>query len=478
MDLLLIDPPRRYWGFAGGGGFFAQPLGLAHLAGFLDKNKTEVGILDCNMEKIDWDGLRDEIKKRDPWIVGVTSSMTCFVPDSFRCLELAKEINPEILTLGGGLQVSLTPDESFEKCKSLDLIVRGDGEFACYEAISELRRKTPHLERIDGLSFRRDGEIVHNKERPPISDLDELPFPAWHLLPMDKYRLPVIPPKWGNFAVVVTTRGCPYNCKFCSPKIGQKPYREMSAGKAVDMIEELNSEYATKAFWVNDLSFNVNRSRTEQFLNEIIERGLKIRMAIDGTRTDLLVRDKDLIPKMKKAGVFMVNLGVESDSNQDLELYNKETTAEKAKEAVRLLKKNKIHAWAFMMVGNWNHDEEDIHNILDFAKELDPLVTIFALVTPVPGTEFYEKMTTKGLIEDLDWSNYDFAHPVMRTEHLSRDQILELLWKVYLGFYKRPRKIIKHAIFGDAFSRYTYKTSRGMGQMFVRSTRQLKEGEL
>ena len=270
MDLLLIDPPRRYWGFGGGAGFFAQPLGLAHLAGFLDKNKTEVGVLDCNMEKIDWDGLRDEIKKRDPWIVGVTSSMTCFAPDSLKCLELAKETNPEILTIGGGLQFSLTPDESFERCKSLDIIVRGDGEHACHEAIGELRRKTPHLERIDGLSFRRDGEIVHNKERPPISDLDELPFPAWHLLPMDKYRLPVIPPKWGNFAVVVTTRGCPYNCKFCSPKISQKPYREMSAIKAVDMIEELNSEYDTKVFWVNDLSFNVNQTRTNQFLDEII----------------------------------------------------------------------------------------------------------------------------------------------------------------------------------------------------------------
>ena len=205
---------------------------------------------------------------------------------------------------------------------------------------------------------------------------------------------------------------------------------------------------------------------------------MKIRMAIDGTRTDLLVRDKDLIPKMKKAGVFMVNLGVESDSNQDLKDYEKETTAEKAKEAVRLLKKNKIHVWAFMMVGNWNHDEKDILNILEFAKELDPLVTIFSLVTPVPGTEFHEKMMKKGLIEDLDWSSYDFAHPVMRTEHLSRDEILQLLWKVYLGFFKRPRKIIKHAIFGDAFSRYTFKTSRGMGKMFVRSSRQLKVGEI
>ncbi len=478
MDLLLIDPPRRYWGFAGGGGFFAQPLGLAHLAGFLDKNRIEVDILDCNMEKIGWDRLRGEIKKRDPWIVGVSSSMTCFVPDSFRCLEISKDLNPEIFTVGGGLQLSLAPNESFDKCRSLDSIVRGDGELTCHELIGELRRKAPHLEKIEGLSFRRDGDIVHNKDRPPILDLDELPFPAWHLLPMEKYRLPVIPPKWGNFAVVVTTRGCPYNCSFCSPKICQKPYRQMSPEKAVDMIQELNSEYATNAFWVNDLSFNVDRDRTEQFLDEIIQRRLKIRMAIDGTRTDLLVRDKDLIPKMRKAGIFMVNLGVESNSNQDLEFYNKETTAEKAKEAVGLLKKNKIHAWAFMMVGNWNHDEKDIQNILDFAKELDPLVTIFALVTPVPGTEFYEKMLEKGLIEDFDWSSYDFAHPVMRTEHLSRDQILQLVWKVYLGFYKRPRKIIRHAIFGDAFSRYTYKTSRGMGRMFVRSTHQLKEGEI
>ena len=244
------------------------------------------------------------------------------------------------------------------------------------------------------------------------------------------------------------------------------------------MIEELHNEFGTRVFWVNDLSFNVDCERTEQFLDEIVERRLKIRMAIDGTRTDLLARDRDLIPKMKKAGVFMVNLGVESNSDQELQFYDKGTSLEKAKETVMLLKMNEIHPWVFMMIGNWMQDEKDILDILNYAKELDPTVAILAVVTPIPGSKFYNMIMEKGLIEEFDWSLYDLGHPVMRTVGLSRGQILDLTYKVYSGFYKRPKKIIKHIFLGDVFSRCTYRTACGMGKLFLRSVHELKEGKL
>lgn len=453
---------------------FKQPLGLATLAGFLENKQIEVDIIDCNMQSIEWNQLKAEIQKRKPLAVGVSSAMTCFVPASFQCLDLVKQTDPNIHTIGGGLQFSLTPERSFEKCNSLDYIIRGDGEFTTLELLQALDKGTPKLENIKGLSFRRDGEFIHNEDREPIANLDELPFPAWHLLPMEKYRLPVVPPKWGNFALVITSKGCPYNCKFCSPKIAQKPHRVMSAPCAVDMLEELNIKFDTRVFWVNDLSFNVNHERTERILDEIIDRKLNIRIALDGTRTDLIVRDKNLVPKMKKAGVFMVNLGVESNSDEDLQDYNKQNKIQNSKRAVDILKNNKIHTWCFFIVGHWTHSERDLLNILEYAKWLDPTVAIFTIATPIPGTEYYDLMIEKGVIEEQDWGHYDLAHAIMPTKHLSREQLHDLYYKIYMGFYKRAKKIIKHIILGNTFARHTYKTQRGLGKLY--KTKQVKKG--
>ena len=115
-------------------------------------------------------------------------------------------------------------------------------------------------------------------------------------------------------------------------------------------------------------------------------------------------------------------------------------------------------------------------NILNYAKDLDPTVAIFAVVTPIPGTKFHDEMLEKGLIEEFDWSLYDLADPIIRTQHLSRKQVIDLVYKVYSGFYKRPSKIIKHIILGDTFARYTYKTARGMGKLFLNAATELKTG--
>jgi len=454
MDLLLIDPPRIYWGFGGGMGYYSPPVGLAVLAGFLEQQGVNVDILDCNALEISWDALAEEIRKRAPRCVGVSSSMTCYVPDAFRCLELVKQVDPTIHTIGGGLQFTLAPEECFRRCESLDIIVRGDGEHTTLALLEELSRGGTKLERVEGLSFRRDGRILGNPERAPVADLDALPFPAWHMLPMDAYRLPVVPRSWGNYAIVVTTRGCPFRCRFCSPQTGQAPYRAMGAPRS-------------------DLSFNVNSARTEAILDGIVARGWKVRVALDGTRTDLIVRDRHLLPKMKRAGVFLVCMGVESHFEKDLAYYRKDTNLRQARQAVDLVKKHGIHAWCFFMIGHSEHGEQDILDMFEYAKALDPTIAIFAVVTPIPGTQFYDEMMEQGLIVDFDWKRYDLAHPVMETPQLSGERIIDLIDYCYEHFYKRPRKIIKHAIFGDDFARYTYRFMR-----FVGAARLIKQGKV
>ncbi len=474
MDILLIDPPRRYWGFGGGLGYYSPPVGLAALAAFLEQNDIAVDILDCNARELGWDALADEIRKRNPRSVGVSSSMTCFVPEAFRCLEIAKQINPNIFAVGGGTQFTLAPDESFRRCKHLDCIVRGDGEYTALELLHELRSAQPRLQRIRGLSFKQNGEVVHNEYRPAIEDLDGLPLPAWHMLPMDTYALPVIPPGWGNYAIVVTSRGCPFQCNFCSPRTAHWPYRAMSADRVLAMLDRLYNDHGTRVFWFSDLSFNVNTQRTEQILDGIIERGwADVHIALDGTRTDLIIRDQHLLPKMKRAGVFLVCLGVESPFERDLREYQKGTTKQKAAQAVALVKRNGIHTWCFFMIGNVQHTEQDILATLEYAKQLDPTIAIFTTVTPVPGTAFYDELFEQGMIEEFDWSKYDFGHPIIRTKHIARERLLDLYERCFSGFYNRPLKIIKHGFLGDEFARYTYRFLR-----FVNTARQIKEGTL
>jgi anaerobic magnesium-protoporphyrin IX monomethyl ester cyclase len=473
MDLLLIDPPRRYWGFGGGLGFYSPPVGLAALAGYLHSQGVSVDILDCNGLQVGWEQLPEEIARRRPRCVGVSSSMTCFVPQAFRCLELVKQVDPHIHTLGGGAQFTLAPQESLDRSRHLDYIVRGDGEETTLVLLGELQRRRPKVSAISGLSYRVGSAATHNEPRPALTDLDALPFPAWHLLPMSDYALPVIPPSWGNYSIVTTSRGCPYSCSFCSPRLAHAPYRAMSAERVLAMLDQLYHTYGTRVFWFSDLSFNVDRERTEHILDGIIARKWKVHIALDGTRTDLLVRDQDLLPKMKEAGVFLVCLGVESPHEETLQRYNKGTGRQQAEAAVDLIKQHGIHTWCFFMLGDVDHKVSHFRETLDYARRLDPTIAIFTLVTPVPGTSFYHDMLSQDRVQEMDWGLYDFGHPILRLDELTRQQVLDLYEECFSGFYSRPSKIIKHGVLGDDFARYTYRFLR-----FVNSARQIKEGLL
>ncbi|MDD5610069.1 MAG: radical SAM protein [Candidatus Omnitrophica bacterium] len=467
MKVLLIDPPCDYWGFAGGADSCAPPIALATVAAYLEKNGIDVSIIDCNVEKIDFARLKELIGQRRPKVVGLPSSMMCFVPASFKVAELAKEVSPDIVTVGGGVQFTLTPDEALNRCKALDYVVRGDGEYPFLDLLRELEKSAPNIEKVRGISFRKNNRITHNPDHDVVANLDDLPYPAWHLLPFDKYSLPIIPKKWGGLAMVTTSRGCPHKCTFCSPRLSQYPYRHMSAKKSVDMIEELYRRYNKKVIWLSDLTFNADRKMTEEFLDEIISRKLDVKIAAEGLRAEFIIRDEDLLPKMKKAGLFFGFVGVESCSKKKLDKYKKALAPEQAKKAIRLLKKHGIHTYCFFIIGERDEDREDILETLRFAKELDPTIAIFSCATPFPGTDYYRALEDSGVIEIKDWSKYDLAHPIAPTKYLSIKEVQELQGYCFRSFYVRPLKIIKHVVFGDALERNWYLTQRIRGKDFA-----------
>jgi len=476
MKILLVDPPCDYWGFAGGKDNFAPPIGLATLAAYIEKNGTEVHILDCNASHIDFQELKKRILEIKPKILGVPSSMMCFVPNALQVIKIAKEVDPSIFTVGGGIQFSLMPQEALEICPELDCIVRGDGEYPFLDLIRELEKRQPDLSFVRGISFRKNGKIIHNPNHYPVEDLDTLPNPSWHLLPMDRYSLPLIPKSWGSLAMITTSRGCPHQCTFCSPRLAQAPYRQMSPKRSVEMIEELYYKYHKRVIWLSDLTFNVDRKRTEDFLDEILARKLNIRIAAEGLRPEFILRDADLLPKMKKAGVFFGFVGVESCSKDRLDKYKKSLSPLQAKKAIQLLKKHGIHTYCFFILGEEEETKEDILQTLKFAKQLDPTIAIFSCATPFPGTAYYKQMRDKGLIELEDWSKYDLAHPVARTKYLGIQELQQLQAHCFKNFYGRPLKVLKHILFGDALERHWYLLQRLRKKDFTQVGRQMALG--
>jgi len=235
MKTLFILPPSKF-AIKDTVGIPGMPLGLAYLASVLDEEGHEVKIIDAPTLNYDWGNLRKEIRGFKPDIVGITST-TSTIYDAYKVAKLVKEYNSRIKVVIGGPHVSFTPEETLKECSSIDIVVRGEGEEAMKELANSFEMGLP-LEEIRGITF-RDDEILQTENRPFIENLDELPFPAYSLLPMDKYKAGK-----KQFANIITSRGCPFSCIFCSSsQLCGKRWRARSPENVIEELEMLEEEY-------------------------------------------------------------------------------------------------------------------------------------------------------------------------------------------------------------------------------------------
>ena len=463
--ILFVEPPKEMWFVMGE--YLPPPLGILELAAYLEKHNknTEIKVLDCQAEGVDWKQLEKRIESFNPDIIAPSALATCNVYTVIRTLEMAKRVNPNITTVVGGQHFTALAHESLEKHPEIDVVVRGEGEQTLSETVKALETGKP-LSNVEGISFRYEEKVVHTPNRPLIENLDDLPFPGYHFVEEHarKYHFKMMVGANVGYALVEASRGCPHRCIFCSQwKFWGGKWRAKTSKRIVDEIEYCHREFGISFMWLTDDNLGLGE-KTNSLCDEIIKRGISddITWFIQA-RCDDICNNQNILPKLRKSGLLWILTGLESHSQETLNSFRKDLSPSYAKQAVDLLKKNDIFAQATMIIGNRKDSHESIQGLREFANEVDPDLAIYMILSPFPGTDLYETAKTNGWIEDENWANYDMAHAVMPTESLSRQEIQEELYECYRSFYGSMGRRIKSLFSPNSLKRRTYRYLASQG---------------
>ena len=449
MRILFIEPPKDIWFVMGE--YLPPPYGIIQLAAYLEKqiSNMHLEVLDCNAERVDWKNLEQRISKFKPDVVACASLATCNAYAVAKTLETAKRVYPRALTVTGGQHFSATAEDSLQQYPEIDVIVRGEGEQTLTELIKSQQVKASFRD-IQGISYRHGKKIIHNPIRTLIENLEDLPFPGYHLVKdnMPKYHFSIMGGKNNPYALIEGARGCNHQCTFCTQwRHWQACWRVKSAKRIADEMAFCNKEFGSKFIWLTDDNFGSGR-RPAQIAEEIISRQLPEDVSwFVQARCDDIIRNKEALPRLRKSGLNWVLLGVENSNTQTLESFRKGITPADAKVAVRLLQDNGIFAHAMIIIGNRKDTHQTIAELKEFANDLDPDFVMFGILTPFPGTEVYAEAERNGWIMDRNWSHYDMIHAIMPTETLSPNEVQEELYGCYRDFYGSWRRR-----FGGLFS--------------------------
>ncbi len=368
--------------------------------------------------------------------MGISCLATCFAIDTFHACRLIKEVSPKTVIVAGGAHPSLVPEKTLRICPQIDYIVVGEGELTFQEFLKAFEKGERDFSKIKGLAYLHEDKYIYTGDREFIEDLDTLPMPAYHLFDMH-HPLYGMASEGKDTLHATFSRGCPYRCTFCSETmLWRHRRRGMSPQKMVDIFQHLNERYHRKTFFIGDDLFNFDRRVTEEFCDEMIKRKLEINYWFE-TRADYLLRDRDLLPRLKEAGCFQILIGIEHYTQKALDSYHKGTTVEQNLEAMKAIKKAGLSIAGTMMMGWWEDDEKGIRSLY---RMCHPYVHHFGLgmLTPIPGTPFYNEVKRLGRIEEKDYSKYDLLHPIMPTKYMSRNQLADLQMNLHRSYYFVP----------------------------------------
>jgi anaerobic magnesium-protoporphyrin IX monomethyl ester cyclase len=430
MKVLMINPPYNSskYKFIG---LVAPPLGIAYIAAMLERNGVTVKILDGPALEYDHDALKSEIQKYSPDIISITA-VTPTIDSALKTAQISKEVCPDSITVLGGYHPTFTYQEVL-KNNYVDVVVCGEGEQTMVELVDAIE-KGKNLKEVKGIA-------IKNFKTPPrkiIDDLDSIPFPARHLLPMDEYKILNMKLTTGT---IVSGRGCPYNCSFCASSAmhGHK-LRLRSAENVVDEMEHLVNDHDIEMIAFMDDTFTINKNRVYEICETIKDRGLDNYWGCTA-RVDTI--SEELLKTMKDAGCITMFLGVESSDQQVLNQLNKNTNINRIKKTFELTKKYGMRTIASVVLGMPGDTKRSIKSTIKFVKTLEPSYAVFSLATPYPGTEFYLKAASENLIKINDWSKYTLLSPVLETVDCSLEELRKLQRKAFTEFYLRPGYIAR-----------------------------------
>jgi len=392
-------------------------LGLPILGALIER---ELGVSSRvyfqEVSRLDW----NKILSAD--LVGI-STITSTAPEAFKLLERIKRERGVPVVMGGA-HVTFLPEEALRE--GADFVVRGEGEETFVELIRHLSNGDGNLSDIDGLSYTEGGVFRHNPDRGRVDDLSSLPWPDLSLIE-DFEKLKIIP--------MITSRGCPHNCKFCSvtPMFGHR-YRYRDSEDVLAELEMLHKKNPRALFFFYDDNFTASTSRTKDLLRKMKERGITPRWTAQATVH--VVQDEELMQLMKDTGCSYLYLGLESANPETLKSYRKDQTVEDIVRAVEIIHKYKIRVHGMFILGSDEDDRAAIRETVRFAKRTGVDTVQFMILIPLPGTEVYTEMCQQGRIIVDDWSKFSGHHVVyepklMSPFRLQKEGTLRAMGKFY-----------------------------------------------
>jgi anaerobic magnesium-protoporphyrin IX monomethyl ester cyclase len=460
MKIVLINPPLKNLLMGETPKFVTEdrgynpPMGLIWIATCINQNPRHTAkVLDSQVEELDYDQIKEYIKKEQPDVVGI-AAITFTLLDSLFCAKMVKEADPNIKIVFGGPHATLFPNETIEQ-EIVDYVLAGEGEINFPNFLDGLE-DDKDLQEIPGLYFRKDGQIKAGPTAKVIEDLDTLPIPDRTLTPYKKYSSVLA--HANPLSTAVTSRGCPFRCTFCDrPQMGGKSFRSRSAKLVVDEMEECKKLGINEIMFYDD-TFTMIMPRAKEICEEILERRLDIKWDCR-TRVDRVT--PDLVKLMQKAGCVRINFGVESGTDKGLAAVRKEVTLDKVKDAFDMCRKLKMETLAYFMIGLPEETKEEMLETIKFAKKVRPNFLHFTVMTPFPETEIWRNMIQKGDMRAVDaWKNYaknptKAFDPPTCNMHLTKEQLFEVCTLGYRAFYFRPKYILKELSrvrsFGELF---------------------------
>lgn len=447
MKLCLVNPPVWACALAGETKSMKRvinvipSLGLGYIAAVLLENSFDVKIFDCSLGTTHSE-LIELLKKERPNIVGITGTTPAFA-NMKKVAEDVRRSLPSTLVVVGGSHITAAPEYTMG-FDCFDVGVIGEGEITFLELV----KKVEHyglcvLSDIKGIIYRKDGGLVKTEARPPIRDLDSLPFPARQLQPpLGAYRPTPASYRELPLGVLMTSRGCPSKCTFCDRAVFGSTFRQRSADNVLDEIEELIGKFGARELRFFDDTFTLNKERVFEICDKFKERKIKIPWTCLTKVTNI---SEGMLKKMKQAGCWQVLFGLESGDERMLKLLKKGNTIEQNERAVRLAKQAGLSTRADFIVGTPGETLESLKRTLNFAIRLGVDYAHFNKFVPFPGTELYEMLTRQGYKFDFtkNFSILDHSAIFYVPQSMTRGEFKQFLDYANRRFYLRPSYILK-----------------------------------
>jgi radical SAM superfamily enzyme YgiQ (UPF0313 family) len=430
MKLVLIHPPAKtvieqkdipdY-----------QHIGLGYLSSYLENSGVDVKVIDAKLERLTLDDVIEMTLHEEPDVIGLTAMTHEIDRANEIAVSIRNRIN-EALFVIGGVHVTALPRETLTAYNVFDVGIIGEGELTLQKLVDMLAQRKRDFSAIDGIVYRKGTGIMLNKEQSWIQDLDSLPFPAWRHFPKATvYR-------------IITSRGCPFPCVFCMRASG-KAQRVRSPENVVSEIEHVIKVKKPEKFMFSDETFTLNKNHVNRICDLLIEK--KLYKEINwGSTTRVDVISFELLDKMKSAGCYEIQFGVESGNEQVLRAIRKNIHMDQASKAINLAKKVGLHTEAAFILGHPNETFDTAYDTINFAAELNPDILQLGIMVPYPGTEV-AKMAERGeggyKILSNNWSDYNKQlGNALELDSLSRADLEKLQLIGYLKLFIFNRRFL------------------------------------